>query len=60
MENNKVIELSSFSRKPGVQKYEGETDKLLSGFRQLSRREKETLFTLLDVFLRNKRALERA
>lgn len=55
---NKVINISSLTRRPSVRKIDAEAEKLINGFKHLSRREKETLLTLLDAFLLHKRSID--
>lgn len=51
-----VVLLTNFTRKPAVRKFDGDTDRLLYGFKCLSRKEKEILLTILDAFLLGKSA----
>lgn len=60
MEKNKVISISDISRRSDIKNHEAEAGRLLSGFRQLSRMEKETLLILLDAFLSNKSPADKA
>lgn len=57
MKKNKVISIADRS---AIKNHDAEARRLLSGFRQLSRMEKETLLILLDAFLSSKSPTGRA
>lgn len=59
MKKDNVVSMSNFSRRLAIKKSDADIGRLLNGFRRLTRREKETLFTLLDAFLLHKGSIER-
>lgn len=60
MKKNNVLLLTSFARRPAARQFNADTDRLLHGFKRLSRKEKEILLTILDAFLLGKRSAGQA
>ncbi len=56
MKKNNVVLLQGFARNPISRKLDADTDRLLYGFKRLSKKEKEILLTILDAFLLGKRS----
>ena len=56
MRKNNVVLLQGFARNPISRKLDADTDRLLYGFKRLSKKEKEILLTILDAFLLGKRS----
>ena len=56
MKKNNVLLLTSFARNPLARKPDADTDRLIYGFKCLSKKEKEILLTILDAFLLGKRS----
>ena len=54
MKNDKVVYISSPSRRSATQGLDAESARLLSKFKRLSLKEKETLLILIDAFLLQK------
>jgi len=60
MKKNNVVHLTNFTRKPAGRKSTADTDRLLHGYKRLSRKEKEILLTILDAFVLGKLSAEQA
>jgi len=60
MKKNNVVHLINFARKPAGRKFTADTDRLLHGYKRLSRKEKEILLTILDAFVLGKLSAEQA